>query len=167
MSELLLLSIFPAAMALAAASDLFSMTISNRICIGFAAAFFLMAIWCGMEPWSILMHTTAGLGMLALGFGLFAMGWIGGGDAKLFAATAVWLGWSHLFEYAVWASFAGGALTILLVLARGVPLPARLEETSWAKRLHDAGRGVPYGIALAIAGIMVYPSTAWFGLVVN
>lgn len=167
MFDLILLSIFPAAMVLAATSDLFSMTISNRISVGFAAAFLVVAIWSGMAPSSILMHVSAGFGMLVLGFGLFALGWIGGGDAKLFAATAIWLGWSHLFEYALWASLAGGALTIALLSLRAVPLPERFAETVWLKRLHQAGHGVPYGIALAIAGLAVYPSTPWFSLVVG
>lgn len=167
MFDLILLSVFPAAMALAAASDLFSMTISNRICIGLAAAFFAMALWNGMEPWSILMHASAGFAVLVLGFGLFAMGWLGGGDAKLLAATATWLGWSALVEYALVASLLGGVLTLGLLGMRAMPLPQQLAGLAWASRLHNAGNGVPYGIALAVAGLVVYPSTIWFSLILR
>jgi prepilin peptidase CpaA len=120
-----------------------------------------------MEPWSILMHTTAGFAMLVVGFGLFAMGWIGGGDAKLFAATAIWLGWGYLVEYAVVASLIGGVLTMGLLGIRAVPLPQQLAGLAWASRLHNAGHGVPYGIALAVAGLVVYPSTVWFSLILG
>ncbi len=167
MLELIILSVFPAAMAIAAASDLFSMKISNRICIIFACTFVLMAFALGMEPWSILMHTAAGLAMLVLGFGMFAFGWIGGGDAKLFAATAAWVGWAHLIEYALWISLVGGALTLMFILMRTLPLPFGLDRMEWANRLHSAAHGIPYGIALSIAGLLVYPSTPWFNLVMS
>ena len=150
-------SVFPAAMVLAACCDFFSMTISNKLTAGFAAAFIVVAIWCGIDLNTILMHLSAGVVMLALGFVLFACGWIGGGDAKFFAATAMWLGWTPLFEYALVASLWGGLLTFGLVFVRGWPLPERLEAESWAVRLHGSKQGIPYGIALAAAGLVVYP----------
>ena len=150
-------SVFPAAMVLAACCDLFSMTISNRLTAGLAVAFFPIALWCGFDAQTLMMHVSAGAAMLAIGFTLFACGWIGGGDAKLFAATALWLGWTPLFEYALWASLMGGVLTIVILFARGIPLPPRLQSETWAVRLHGARQGVPYGIALAAAGLMIYP----------
>ena len=49
--------------------------------------------------------------VLAVTFVFFALGWIGGGDAKLAAATALWLGFDHLLKYLLYASLFGGVLT--------------------------------------------------------
>ena len=97
----------------------------------------------------------------SVAFTCFACGWIGGGDAKLAAATALWLGFGHLFDYLVYASLLGGALTLLIVQFRHLPLPHMLIGREWAERLHRQGGGVPYGIALAVAALLVYPQTEW------
>jgi prepilin peptidase CpaA len=94
-------------------------------------------------------------------FIFFAAGWIGGGDAKLAAATALWLGFDHLLTYLIYASLFGGALTLLLIQFRRAPLPAVLARQPWVQRLHDRDSGVPYGIALAAAALAVYPQTPW------
>ena len=97
---------------------------------------------------------------LPIFFGLFARGWIGGGDAKLAAATAIWLGFDHLGDYALFASALGGLLTLLIIVLRKWPLPGVLLTRHWATRLHEPGTGIPYGIALASAGLFLYPETA-------
>jgi len=99
--------------------------------------------------------------VLAAAFVCFACGWIGGGDAKLAAATALWLGFGHLFDYLVYASILGGALTLMIVQFRHLPLPRVLVGRAWAERLHRPGGGVPYGIALAAAALLIYPQTEW------
>jgi prepilin peptidase CpaA len=106
-------------------------------------------------------HRAAGAIVLAVAFGFFARGWIGGGDAKLAAATALWFGFDHLLEYLLYASLFGGALTLLLLQFRALPLPAMLATQEWVQRLHRKDGGVPYGIALAAAALIVYPDTAW------
>jgi prepilin peptidase CpaA len=92
-------------------------------------------------------------------FVFFTFGWIGGGDAKLAAATALWLGFPLLLEYLMVAALIGGALTLLLLELRRVPLPAALAEQRWIARLHSIENGIPYGIALAAAGLIVYAET--------
>src|SRR5262249_10242860 len=109
------LLLFPALMAFAAASDLFTMTISNRVSLALAAGFFLLALASGMGPYEILSHLGAGASVLAASFVCFAYGWIGGGDAKVAAAAALWFGFGHLFNYLVYASLFGGVLTLLLL----------------------------------------------------
>jgi prepilin peptidase CpaA len=101
---------------------------------------------------------------LVLGFTLFALGWIGGGDAKLFAGVALWLGFKDLMPYALVASVFGGGLTIAVLLLRQCPLPAILARQSWILRLHDARSGIPYGVALATAAFFLLPSTEIFRL---
>jgi prepilin peptidase CpaA len=159
MMDVLLLTVFPAAMAFAAASDLFTMKVPNRIAIGLVVGFLLLAPMIGMGWTDIGIHVAAAAAALLIGFCLFAFGWIGGGDAKLFAATCLWLGPEMLLTYGVITALIGGALTFVLLVLRGVPLPAALTSQGWIVRLHNTKEGVPYGIALAAAGLLVYPDT--------
>jgi prepilin peptidase CpaA len=155
------LLLFPSLMAFAASSDLLTMTISNRVSLALTGGFFLLAVAMGFNGSQILSHLEAGGLVLAVGFVFFACGWIGGGDAKLAAATALWLGFDHLLEYVLYASLFGGVLTLLMIRFRLLPLPERLARQQWVLRLHKLDGGVPYGIALAAAALMVYPDTSW------
>ncbi len=155
------LMLFPALMAFAASSDLLTMTISNRISLLLAVIFLGMALAIGMHADEITAHIAAGLVVLLVAFVFFALGWIGGGDAKLAAATALWLGWPHLLEYLLYASLIGGALTLGLLELRRHPLPTVFAGFPWAERLHQPNGGIPYGIALAAAALLVYPYTSW------
>lgn len=150
---------FPMLMAFAALSDLFTMTISNRISIALVAVFVPFAWLVGLSGQDIMIHIACGFGVLVLTFGMFAFGWIGGGDAKLAAATAVWLGWQHLGDYGVYATLLGGALTLLILALRKLPMPDYALRYTWVARLYDHKAGVPYGIALAVAGLLIYPDT--------
>ncbi len=161
MIDAIRLSLFPAMMLFAAWSDLFTMTISNRVSILLVAGFAVMAVMIGLSPTEMLWHAAAGLLVLAIAFACFAFGWIGGGDAKLAAATALWLGFAHLMEYLLLASIFGGVLTLVLLQVRAWPLPLVLAQREWAQRLHQPRGGIPYGIALAAAAIVVYPNTIW------
>jgi prepilin peptidase CpaA len=155
------LLLFPALMAFAAASDLFTMTISNRVSLALAAGFLALALLSGMGLPDILSHVGAGATVLAVTFACFAMGWVGGGDAKVAAAAALWFGFGHLLNYLVYASLFGGALTLLLLQFRQWPLPYQLAGQAWLLRLHAKESGIPYGIALAIGALTVYPETEW------
>jgi prepilin peptidase CpaA len=159
-SLIAVLFVFPAAMAYAAASDIVSMTISNRLCLVLVASFALCAVSVGLTWTQLGWHLAAGFLVLAVGFGFFAAGWIGGGDAKLAAATALWFGFDQLLPYVLISSFAGGALTVALLSLRKMPLPRPALEWSWAQRLHNKDEGVPYGVALAFAALVVLPDTA-------
>jgi prepilin peptidase CpaA len=162
MPQILVLVAVPALLAFAAASDLVSMTISNRIPLGLAVGFALAAAWLGLSPAEIGWHIAAGLLVLAIGFGLFAAGWIGGGDAKLAAAIALWLGFPHLFDWSIGSALLGAPLTLVILKIRDTPMPAFLARQDWVMRLHDPRAGVPYGIALSFAALAVLPQTMWF-----
>jgi prepilin peptidase CpaA len=161
LTDVIRLLLFPALMAFAASSDLLTMTISNRLSLALAGGFFLLALVTGMSLAAVGMHLAAGALVLVISFGFFSMGWIGGGDAKLAAATALWFGFDFLLDYLIDASLFGGVLTLLLLSFRNLPLPDALERQPWILRLHEAGGGVPYGIALAAAALAVYPKTGW------
>src|SRR6202043_350881 len=155
------LMLFPALMAFAAAGDLFTMTISNRVSLALAAGFLILALLSGMELHDLLSHVGAGAGVLAVAFVCFAMGWVGGGDAKVAAGAALWFGFAHLLNYLLYASLFGGALTLLLLQFRQWPLPYALAGQAWLLRLHAKESGIPYGIALALGALMIYPETEW------
>jgi prepilin peptidase CpaA len=155
------LTLFPATMAFAASSDLFTMTIANRVSLVLVGGFFVLAVLTGMSPAAIGWHVAAGAAVLVISFVLFSCGWVGGGDAKLAAATALWFGFAHLLDYLLYASIFGGALTLVLIQFRLLPLPRLFAGREWIERLHKTGGGVPYGIALAAAALLVYPHTEW------
>ena len=154
---LALLIAFPAAMAYAAASDLLSMTIPNRLCLFLVAMFGVCAALLGLGWNEIGWHVAAGALTLVVCFSFFAAGWMGGGDAKILTASAIWFGFNDsLFAYLIWVFVFGGLLSIIilvmrtqhnLILAYGIPIPETM--------LHK--KKVPYGIAIGAAAFMAYP----------
>ena len=158
--DLLVLTLFPLAMAFAAAADLLSMTIPNRVPAVLVLGFAVVAPLAGLDWVQIGLHAGVGLVALGVSFALFSLRLIGGGDAKLFAATCLWMGPAQLLPYLVYAALLGGALTVLIAYVRSTPLPVVLQTQGWIVRLHDAKEGIPYGIALAGAGLIAYPGTA-------
>jgi prepilin peptidase CpaA len=153
------LIVFPLLMVFSAFFDLFTMTIPNRISIILISGYFLLAIYLQL-PWqTVALHMSCGAAILFLCFLLFHFQWIGGGDAKLAASTALWLGWQHLLDYGLVASLAGGVLTLLIMELRRHDLPAKALSVPFIALWADKGNGVPYGVALAIAGLLIYPHT--------
>lgn len=161
MFEFALFLIFPAAMALAGSMDLFTMTIPNRITLGLIAGFVIALPFSGLGWNGLASHAGAFVLMLAVGIFMFSRGWFGGGDAKLLAAASLWLGLERLFEYLILVSIAGGVLVVAILIYRGMTPPIWLCGQEWAMRLHKKAGGIPYGIALAAAGLWIYPKTAW------
>ncbi|MGZ3409277.1 MAG: A24 family peptidase [Xanthobacteraceae bacterium] len=153
--------IFPSLMAFAASSDLLTMTISNRVSLLLMAGFGGLALATGMTVNEIGFHLLAGGVVLAAGFFCFSRGWIGGGDAKLAAGAALWFGFAHLLDFMLFASVLGGGLTLLILSFRAYPLPPQLGRYAWIDRLHRKESGIPYGIALAAAAMLIYPYTVW------
>lgn len=156
-AQILLMFVLPALLAAAAAFDLASFTIPNLLSLAVAAAFAAFGLAVGLHPGIFAFHLLAGLIALAAGFALFALGYIGGGDAKLFAAVALWLGLRDVLAYALVASVMGGALTLALLALRQWPLPASLARQDWIIRLHQKSSGVPYGVALAMGALIILP----------
>lgn len=160
MFGLIVAGVFPALVAFAAASDLLTMTIPNRLSLALVIGFFVSAVAAGLPLSQIGMHAAAGGLVLAVGIGLFALGWIGGGDAKFAAAVALWFGFGPLLDYVAVSALMGGALTLFILFARRLPLPALVLGWPWLVRLHDPKVGIPYGIALSAAALFMFPSTS-------
>jgi prepilin peptidase CpaA len=156
-----LLFVFPLGMAFAAACDLLTMRIPNRLSVGLCVAFLLLAPIAGL-PWQeVLSHLGVGAAMLLVGIALFSLGWVGGGDAKLLAAASLWLGFEHMLPFVGYVTLFGGALALAILAYRSVPAGA-LPLPGWAVRLHAKGEAMPYGVAIAAGALAVYPSTPWF-----
>ena len=156
-----LLLVFPAAMAFAGSMDLLTMTIPNRISLALIAGFIIAGPVTGMSMEQFGWHLGAGLSVLACTIAMFALGWMGGGDAKLLAAAALWVGFENLPLFFGMVGLLGGLLAIIVLGYRYLPLAA-LPIPDWAARLHKAGGGIPYGIAIAGGALLVYPHTYWF-----
>ncbi|MFA1622401.1 prepilin peptidase [Rhizobium mongolense] len=149
--------IFPLCLALAAFTDLISMTIPNRVSLILVISFLIIAPLMGMAIPEIGMHLAAGLAVFCGCFALFALNVMGGGDAKLLTATAVWFGFNQsLVLFIGCVGLIGGFLTFAIlmirsqshtILAIGLPVPSSL---LLAKK-------IPYGIAIAIGGFMAFP----------
>lgn len=166
MLEYPLLLVFPLAMAFAAAFDLLTMTIPNKISIALVVAFLIVAPIAGL-PWqSIGVHLLTGAAMLAIGFALFAGGYMGGGDAKLLAASTLWLGYEMLPSYLLLVCVLGGVLSVTVLALRRIPEPY-MEGPAWLVRLHSKNSGVPYGLAIGGAALYFYPQTLWYTALIS
>lgn len=156
---------FSLCMIYAAVSDLLSMTIANRVSIILVATFAFLASLAGMEWQMVVLHLAAGMFVLTITFGLFALGAMGGGDAKLLAATSVWMGFGlPLAQYVVWGAMLGGVLTLMILIFRKSPFAAAAGNNVMLRHLADSSVGIPYGIALGAAGLLAFPSSplgAW------
>lgn len=166
MLEAIIFVVFPFAMVFAALSDLLTMTIANRVSLLLIATFAIVAPLTGMDMATYGMHFAAGALVLVVGFIGFAAGGVGGGDAKLLTAIAVWCGFSDvLVVYLLYAALLGGLLTFAILFFRGTYIAeqagARFE---FLQRIGRKDAGVPYGIALGIGGLLVsqdLPLMAW------
>lgn len=165
MYEIAVLTFFPLIAVWAAMADLAKMTIPNWLSISLIAGFAVLAPFSGMDLGAVGWHLAAGSGLLAITFFLFAMGWIGGGDAKYAASVALWFGWPATLEFLLISALFGGALTIAIVVFRKIPMPQMVHNQQWLMRLHDPKNGAPYGVALSCGALYVYPNTIWMSSV--
>jgi len=159
--QIALLTVFPALAIVAALKDVTSYTIPNWISLALLAAFVPAAVVSG-APLAVLgLCLATGFGALLLGMGMFAAGWIGGGDAKLFAASALWIGWPGAVPFMLATGLAGGALTMaILALRSGWLEPVLAGSPAWLRRLGTQGGDLPYGVAIAIGALATFPDGA-------
>jgi prepilin peptidase CpaA len=135
------------------------MTIPNWISLALIPAFFLAAWLSGLGLLATGAHVAAGLVALVVAVGLFALGLVGGGDAKLLAAAGLWLGPQAATPFLFWTAVAGGLLALALLASRRAPATAVARAPAWARRLLTPREGIPYGVAIA-AGAMAALSHA-------
>jgi len=161
----LLLSIFPAALIVAAANDIYEFKIPNWISIILIIAYPAAGAAVGASLETLLEGFLIGAGALTLGFGLYAGRVIGGGDAKLIAATAPWLGAGALGSFLFLAALSGLGLAIIIMMFRKMPILPIYSHAPWLLELHDRKKDIPYGVAIASGGILSFSQTPFFQLV--
>ena len=166
---IVIITILPAVLIVAALFDLATYTIPNILPGAMLMLFLVFVLAMAVSghglSWSeVYPHLLSGGFGLGIGMAMFALRWVGGGDAKLFAMACLWLGWEAMLTYALLASILGGVLTFGLLALRQWPLPRLLAEQPWLLRLADREFGVPYGVALALAAISILPNTEIFRL---
>ena len=157
-------TLMPFLVVAAAASDFLTLRIPNWLNALIALAFFPMALLTGMPAEAILWHSVGALVVLVLGFALFSFGWLGGGDAKLFAAAGLWFGWPALGPFLVFTTVAGGILAIVMKGWQLVQIERDVREVNWMKRWFSFKADLPYGVAIAAGGILAFPGTWWMPL---
>ncbi|MCM5556575.1 prepilin peptidase [Pleomorphomonas sp. JP5] len=158
----LLSAVFPIVVTVAACYDLLTMQIPNRFPAALAIVFVALALLIGLPLPTIGLHVVVGIGLLVGTFALFAFGYLGGGDAKLASAIALWLGIEQALPFLILTALFGGALSLAILSFRSLPLPGFMLGWTPAQRLHEKGAGIPYGVAIAAAALMVFPDTLWF-----
>ena len=156
----LIFVVFPFCMVFAAVSDAVSMTIANRVSVVLVIAFAVVAPLTGMDLGSYGWHFAAAAMVLAVTFTMFAIGGMGGGDAKLMAATALWMGFNlNLLNYLVTSAFLGGVLTVAILSYRKSPLADMTGSNMFLRHFANPQVGVPYAVALGLGGLIAYPDS--------
>lgn len=153
--------IFPALVVVAALKDVTSYTIPNWISLALIAAFAPIALVSGASLATLGLCLASGVVALLVGMGMFAAGWIGGGDGKLFAVCALWLGWPAILPFMLYTGLAGGALTFAILALRSAWLaPAVAGGPTWIRKLGTEGGDLPYGVAIAVGALAAFPQGA-------
>ncbi len=153
--------VFPTLMIYVGLTDLTSMQIRNWLICLLVASYAVLAPLAGISLQEMGLSVVVGAAVLVVAFAFFGFGWIGGGDAKLASATALWLGADHTLVYLVYAALLGGGLTIGLLMFRTVMIPLSWHRQEWIDRLHASETGIPYGVAMAAAALIVFEQTPW------
>jgi prepilin peptidase CpaA len=159
MTGLLTATLFPLLMILAGIGDLFTYRIPNWLCLLMVGLFFPAAVFAGLPFETIGWHLLAGFCALTIGFGIFAAGWFGGGDAKLLGAAALWFGWPDSMRFAVCTVLAGGVLALAVGMWSALQVDREVRGWTRFKTIFELKPNVPYGVALAAGALLALPGT--------
>lgn len=157
---IVLIMVLPALVIAAGLNDLTTMTIPNWMSLALIAGFFPAALAVGMAPVSIAWHLAAAVLALFVGAGMFALNWIGGGDAKLMASACLWLGVTGSGMFLLWTGLVGGLFCLSLIFARAYARPYAHRGPPWVGRLLEPKGDIPYGVAIAAGALIAFPESA-------
>ena len=156
---LLFLSVLPAIAIAAALKDVTTMTIPNWMSAALIVLFFPTAWLVGLPFQQVLIHLGVAFVALLVGMGMFALRWLGGGDAKLMASTVLWLGLSGGGMFLLWTGVCGGLFCLSLIYARFHARPYVAGAPQWLGRLLEPKGDIPYGVAIAAGALIAYPAS--------
>lgn len=154
-------AIFLAALIWASVTDLRHFEVPNWLPAAIVLSFAVAALLQGDVRTVAQDHVLIGAATLVIGFVLFAVRLVGGGDVKLLAATALWVGWSHLLPYLFWMALTGGMIALLLILFRRLRLPLPMAAIGWIRNLHSRRDDVPYAVAIALPALFLMPDLSF------
>jgi prepilin peptidase CpaA len=161
---LALLGVMPALVIVAGLKDLTSMKIPNWISGLLVLAFLPVALVVALPPLQMAIHLGVALVALVVGAGMFALRWIGGGDAKLMAAACLWLGLEGSGMFLLWTGVMGGLFCLALIFARFHSRPYLAGAPGWVVNLMEPKGDIPYGVAIAAGALMAYPASPLMAL---
>ncbi len=169
MLQTLSLAILPVLMIVAALSDVASLRIPNWLTGLTAILFFPMAFLTGMPLAEFGWHLLAGVILFFVGYAIFAVGFFGGGDAKLMAAAGLWFGTSQTMPFLIVTVMAGGVMAVsyglwsIFVMMVDFHVADKADGTprGFVTRLKQTMPQLPYGFALAVGAIVAFPQTWW------
>ena len=154
-------SLFAAAMIRAAVLDVLTMTVSNRLVVALLVAFLVLAPASGWTMYDVGFSLAAAMIVLFASAGFFALGWIGGGDGKLASVVTLWIGAAAAFDFITYTALFGGICGLGLLAFKRMPLPPTWLRSAPVARLHAPSTGIPYAVAIALAALLVLPTTPW------
>jgi prepilin peptidase CpaA len=157
--SLLPLGVLPALVIVAGLTDLTSMKIPNWISAVLIVAFFPAAFIAGLPGQDILIHVGVGVAALFVGMAMFALRWIGGGDAKLLASVCLWMGLGGTAPFLLYTAVVGGGFGLLLLLARSYAQPYVRGAPGWVATLMEPKGDIPYGVAIAAGALLAFPAS--------
>jgi prepilin peptidase CpaA len=161
MIQFLSLSLFPLLLTVAATADVLSRRIPNPLIIALLVCFFPVAWFSGMATDQIALHAGTAICVLFIGYVLFSCGLCGGGDAKLIATAALWLGPAGVVPMVVLTVLAGGLLSLVVMLWSLVNMEAELRDSKLLSRLGWIRPKVPYGYAIAAGSLLAFGESWW------
>lgn len=132
----------------AAAQDVAQRRISNWLSLGVIAVAVAAAVVLGPTV-TLWQNGVVFALMIALGMPLFAAGWLGGGDVKLFAALGLWVDFSAVLPLLSSILIAGGVLALLSLAIKGGKAARK-------------SKGLPYGVAIAVGTAVVLATPLLF-----
>lgn len=164
LNALIALAFFPVTVIWAGIGDLTTMKIPNRLVLTMLAGYVILAPYAGFSMSQIALSLAGASMVFFVAFGAFAKGWMGGGDVKLMAVAALWLGLPQLVAFLLFTCVSGAVLTLVLMEIRSRPLAKAVLGCDWAWRLHSRETGVPYGMAIAMGSLIAFASSPWMAL---
>jgi len=156
---LLLLAVLPALTIVAALNDLTTMKIPNWISVALFAGFFPAALAVGLPLPDLGLHLAVFAGALVAGMAMFALRWIGGGDAKLIAASALWFGPGGIAMFLLAVGLLGGFFCLALIMTRRYAPLFVGASPAWVVRLMEPKGDIPYGVAIAAGALAAFPDS--------
>jgi prepilin peptidase CpaA len=150
--HVLVLGLFFGLLAVAVLTDVETLRIPNRLCLALVAIYpaHLLASPVAVDwPGALLLATV----MFGGGLVSFAAGWMGGGDVKLMAATALWIGPGSFIDFLLVTAIAGGLISVLMLSGFRFTV-AQIADSAGFADIRDVilGRSIPYGVAIAVGG---------------